>query len=58
MKIFLLLNPPTVTAQESKVALVKNKTSILQTEKSKTSKAYLNRILKALQTNCTNRRSG
>ena len=25
MKIFLLLNPPTVTAQESKVALVKNK---------------------------------
>ena len=25
MKIFLLMNPPTVTAQERKVAMVKNK---------------------------------
>jgi Holliday junction resolvase RusA-like endonuclease len=38
MKMFLLMNPPTVTAQESKVAVVKNKPVIYKTEKIKQAK--------------------
>lgn len=38
MKIFLLMNPPTVTAQESKITVVKNKPVIYKTEKIKKAK--------------------
>lgn len=36
--MFLLMNPPTVTAQESKVAIVRNKPIIYKTEKIKQAK--------------------
>lgn len=36
--MFLLMNPPTVTAQESKVAVVRNKPIIYKTEKIKQAK--------------------
>lgn len=38
MKMFLLMNPPTVTAQESKVAVVRNKPIIYKPEKIKQAK--------------------
>lgn len=38
MKMFLLMNPPTVTAQESKVAIVRNKPIIYKPEKIKQAK--------------------
>lgn len=38
MKIFLLMNPPTVTAQESKITVVKNKPVIYKTDKIKKAK--------------------
>lgn len=38
MKIFLLMNPPTVTAQESKIAVVRNKPVVYKTEKIKKAK--------------------
>jgi crossover junction endodeoxyribonuclease RusA len=41
MKIFLLLNPPTVTAQESKVALVKNKPVFYKPKKVKQARLTL-----------------
>lgn len=41
MKIFLLMNPPTVTAQESKVAVVRNKPIIYKPEKIKQAKKEL-----------------
>lgn len=41
MKIFLLMNPPTVTAQESKVAVVGNKPIIYKPEKIKQAKKEL-----------------
>lgn len=45
MKIFLLMNPPTVTAQESKVAVVRNKPIIYKPEKIKQAKKELIRHL-------------
>ena len=41
MKMFLLMNPPTVTAQERKVAMVKNKPIFYKPEKVKQAKAKL-----------------
>lgn len=41
MKIFLLMNPPTATAQERKVAMVKNKPIFYKPEKVKQAKAEL-----------------
>lgn len=41
MKIFLLMDPPTVTAQESKVAVVRNKPIIYKPEKIKQAKKEL-----------------
>lgn len=41
MKMFLLMNPPTVTAQESKVAVVRNKPIIYKPEKIKQAKKEL-----------------
>lgn len=46
MKIFLLLDPPTVTAQESKVAVVKNKPIYYKPEKVKEAKQVLIKHLK------------
>lgn len=46
MKIFLLMNPPTVTAQESKVALVHNKPVFYKPEKVKAAKQEIIRHLK------------
>lgn len=46
MKIFLLLDPPTVTAQESKVAVVKNKPVYYKPEKVKEAKQILIKHLK------------
>jgi crossover junction endodeoxyribonuclease RusA len=46
MKIFLLLNPPTVTAQESKVALVKNKPVFYKPKKVKQARLTLIEYLK------------
>lgn len=46
MKMFLLMNPPTVTAQESKVAVVRNKPIIYKPEKIKQAKKE---IIKHLQ---------
>lgn len=41
MRIFLLMNPPTVTAQERKVALVRNKPVFYKPENVKKAKAEL-----------------
>ena len=41
MEIFLLMDPPTVTAQESKVAVVRNKPIIYKPEKIKQAKKEL-----------------
>lgn len=41
MKIFLLMDPPTVTAQESKVAVVRNKPIIYKPEKIRQAKKEL-----------------
>lgn len=46
MKIFLLMNPPTVTAQERKVAMVKNKPIFYKPEKVKQAKAELMKHLR------------
>jgi crossover junction endodeoxyribonuclease RusA len=41
MKIFLLMNPPTVTAQERKVAVVKNKPIFYKPERVKAAEAKI-----------------
>ena len=41
MKIFLLLDPPTVTAQQSKVALINNKPVFYKPEKLKQARRTL-----------------
>ena len=46
MKIFLLLDPPTVTAQQNKIALVKNKPVFYKPEKLKEARSI---IIKHLQ---------
>ena len=46
MKIFLLMNPSTVTAQERKVALVKNKPIFYKPENVKKAKAEIIKYLK------------
>ena len=46
MKMFLLMNPPTVTAQERKVAMVKNKPIFYKPEKVKQAKAELMKHLR------------
>lgn len=46
MKIFLLLNPPTVTAQETKVALVRGKPRFYKPENVQKAKAELIRHLR------------
>ena len=46
MKIFLLMNPPTVTAQESKVAVVRGKPVIYKPEKIKQAKREIIKHLK------------
>lgn len=46
MKIFLLLDPPTVTAQEAKVAMVHNKPIFYKPEKVKETRAILIKHLK------------
>lgn len=46
MKIFLLMNPPTVTAQERKVAMVRNKPIFYKPEKVKQAKAELMKHLR------------
>ena len=46
MKMFLLMNPPTVTAQERKVALVKNKPIFYKPENVKKAKAEIIKYLK------------
>lgn len=46
MKMFLLLDPPTVTAQESKVAVVRNKPVYYKPEKVKAAKQMLIKHLK------------
>lgn len=45
MKMFLLMNPPTVTAQESKVAIVRNKPIIYKPEKIKQAKKEIIKYL-------------
>lgn len=39
--IFLKMNPPTVTAQESKIAVVNNKPRVYKTERQKSAKAEI-----------------
>ena len=46
MKMFLLMNPPTVTAQESKVAVVRGKPVIYKPEKIKQAKREIIKHLK------------
>lgn len=46
MKIFLLMDPPTVTAQESKVAMVRNKPIFYKPEKVKQAKAEIMKHLR------------
>lgn len=46
MKIFLLMEPPTVTAQETKVALVRNKPVFYKPEKVKEAKRELIKYLR------------
>lgn len=46
MKIFLLMDPPTVTAQERKVAMVKNKPIFYKPEKVKKAKAEIMKHLR------------
>ena len=51
MKIFLLMNPPTVTAQESKVAVVRGKPVIYKPEKIKQAKREIIKHLKPFKPN-------
>ncbi len=46
MKIFLLMEPPTVTAQETKVALVRNRPVFYKPEKVKEAKRELIKYLR------------
>lgn len=49
MKIFLLMNPPTVTAQERKVAMVGNRPIFYKPEKVRAAKAELIRYLRSFK---------